>query len=230
MTMPPAPQQPAPPYQPPAAQQPPHQPAPAAKGLAIAALVVGIVAFLTGLVPVGGALVGIAAIILGAIALSKKQPKGLALTGLILGAVAVIASIGMTIGLGAVGNEVTKSLEELESTTTTETSPATEEPAEEEAAPEPTERLTLDDGWTSQGDEYGITTTVTGYVSNNSDKPISNYVQITFDTLDAAGANIGTCLANTNTIDANGKWKFEAICLDGADEINEIRFKEITGF
>lgn len=183
-----------------------------------------------GLVPVGGALVGITAVILGAIALSKKQPKGLALTGLILGAVAAIASIGMTIGLGAVGSEVAKSLEELESTTTTETSPATEEPAEEEAAPEPTERLTLDDGWTYQGDEYGITTTVTGYVSNNSDEPISNYVQITFDTLDAEGANIGTCLANTNTIDANGKWKFEAICLDGVDEINEIRFKEITGF
>ena len=37
-------------------------------------------------------------------------------------------------------------------------------------------------------------------------------------------------LANTNTIDANGKWKFEAACLDDAAEIAEIRFKEISGF
>jgi hypothetical protein len=49
-------------------------------GLSIAALVVGVVAFLSGLVPVWGLLVGIAAIVLGTIALKKsKTPKDLAL-------------------------------------------------------------------------------------------------------------------------------------------------------
>jgi len=72
------------------------------KGLALAALIVGIVAFLTGLVPVFGAIVGIAAVVLGVLALRKKQPKALAVTGLALGAVAVVASVLVTAGIGAV--------------------------------------------------------------------------------------------------------------------------------
>ncbi|NIJ06293.1 Ltp family lipoprotein [Frigoribacterium faeni] len=72
------------------------------KSLALAALIVGIVAFLTGLVPVFGAIVGIAAIVLAALALRKRQPKALAVTGLALGAVAVVASILVTAGIGAV--------------------------------------------------------------------------------------------------------------------------------
>ncbi|WP_255364168.1 Ltp family lipoprotein [Frigoribacterium sp. MCBA15_019] len=72
-----------------------------AAGLAIAALVVGIGAFLFGLVPVFGALVGIAAIVLGVLALRKQQSKGMAVTGVVLGAVATIVSVGVTFGLGA---------------------------------------------------------------------------------------------------------------------------------
>ncbi len=207
------------------------QPASPAKGLAISALIVGIVAFLMGLLPVVGALAGIAAIVLGAIALGKKQPKGLALTGLILGACALIASIATTAGLGAIGNEISKNPPSSVSAPSTQEGTEQEpEEATEPAKPEKKERLTLDEGWTTQTDEFGMFTTVTGYVSNNSDKAITNYVQITFDTLDAEGANLGTCLANTNTIDANGKWKFEAMCLDDASTIAQVRFKEISGF
>ena len=46
----------------------------------------------------------------------------------------------------------------------------------------------------------------------------------------ATGANLGTCLANTNTIDAGGKWKFKALCSGDAKEVATVRFKEITGF
>ncbi len=91
------------------------------------------------------------------------------------------------------------------------------------------ERLTLDEGWEiDRSNQFAVY--VNGYVSNNTDKPIDTYVQITFDTLDKAGANLGTCLANTNTIDANGKWKFKAICTADAKEIETVRFKELTGF
>lgn len=90
-------------------------------------------------------------------------------------------------------------------------------------------KLTLDDGWTVDKSD-GYVVYVNGYVSNNTDKAITNYVQITFDALDKQNANLGTCLANTNTIDANGKWKFKAICADQAKEIAQVRFKEITGF
>lgn len=105
---PPTPPTPAtpPPPPPPAAAAPPAPPASPAppsltpaepsgppKGLAIAALAVGIFAFLSGWVPFWGLVIGLAAVILGAIALVKRQPKGLAATGLALGAVATIVSI-----------------------------------------------------------------------------------------------------------------------------------------
>jgi hypothetical protein len=78
----------------------PNSPAPSS-GLAIAALVVGILAFLTGLAPIWGIIAGGAAVALGAIALAKKQSKGLALTGLILGGVAMLASLVTTVALVA---------------------------------------------------------------------------------------------------------------------------------
>ncbi len=92
----------------------------------------------------------------------------------------------------------------------------------------PKAKLTLDDGWTI--DRSGLFVEVSGYVSNNTDKAITTYVQITFDALDGQGANLGTCLANTNTVDANGRWKFKATCLSDKKEIAEVRFKELTGF
>ncbi len=96
--------------------------------------------------------------------------------------------------------------------------------------PEPaTERLTLEKGWkVDKSNQFAIF--VTGYVRNNSTEPINTYVQITFDVLDKSGANAGTCLANTNTIDAGGRWKFKALCSGEPKEIGKVRFKEITGF
>ncbi len=89
------------------------------------------------------------------------------------------------------------------------------------------DRLTLDDGWqVDKSDPY--ITKVTGVVSNNSDKAINGYIQIIFSALDAGGANVGDCLANANTVDANGKWKFEAMC--SGNGIETVRFKSLTGF
>lgn len=73
----------------------------APKGLAIAALVTGGVAFLLGLVPVVGLLAGIAAVVLGILALLRRQPRALAVTGLVLGAVGLVVSLLVTVGLGA---------------------------------------------------------------------------------------------------------------------------------
>jgi len=75
----------------------PHQSAPPArstKGLALSALLVGIGALIFSWVPVFGALVGITAIVLAVLALTKKQPKGLAVTGLVLGVIALAISFG----------------------------------------------------------------------------------------------------------------------------------------
>ena len=74
--------------------------APKAGGFAIAALVLAIVAFLTGLVPVVGAVLGLAAIGLAIAALVRNQSKGLGITSLVLAGIAVLVSLVMTMGLG----------------------------------------------------------------------------------------------------------------------------------
>lgn len=117
-----------------------------AGGLAIAALIVGIGAFLVGLVPVFGALVGAAAVVLGVLALRKQQSKGLAVTGIALGAIAAVVSLAATLGLGALVSgasddtpvaaaiETSAPVEEVASPTPSETTEVVEET--EAAAPE----------------------------------------------------------------------------------------------
>ena len=151
-------------------------------------------------------------------------------------AVAIILIIGASQAFGNQGSSTTAS-DQQDSQTLTQppgTSSATAKaPASTTKAAttqaKPTERLTLDKGWkVDRSNPFAVY--VKGYVSNNSDKPLTNYAQITFDVLDKKGANLGTCLANTNTIDAHGKWRFEAICGGDQADVATVRFKEISGF
>lgn len=130
--------------QPAATAASPTQAPPAQKrlGLALAALLVGVGAFLFGLIPVFGALVGIAAAVLGILALRKKQSKAMAVTGLVLGGIAAVVSIGMTIGLGAVVSNAPSGArqERPAAVSTPQASQQTQEapaPAEESKTPEP---------------------------------------------------------------------------------------------
>ncbi len=63
------------------------------KGLAITSLVLGILATLSGIFFIGG-LFGIAAIVLGIIALQKKVGKGMSITGIITGALGILGTLG----------------------------------------------------------------------------------------------------------------------------------------
>jgi len=74
----------------------PAAPAPAAgatNGLAIAALVVGIIAVVSGWAPFWGVIVGAAAVVLGIIALKKPGGKGMSIAGIITGAVGALWSL-----------------------------------------------------------------------------------------------------------------------------------------
>ena len=62
-------------------------------GLAIASLVLGILATLSGIFFIGG-LFGIVAIVLGIIALQKKVDKGMSITGIIAGALGILGTLG----------------------------------------------------------------------------------------------------------------------------------------
>ncbi|MFG1790727.1 DUF4190 domain-containing protein [Nocardia sp. NPDC049149] len=98
---PPPPGQYPPPGYPPQGGYPGGQPAwqesPKGKGLAITALVLGILALLSCWTLVGGYLFGVLAIIFGLIAAVRSGGKGMAITGLVLGALGLIAAIVFTI-------------------------------------------------------------------------------------------------------------------------------------
>ena len=90
------------------------QPAPTnPKGLAITALIVGAVAFLLGLVPVVGIILGLTGVVFGIIALVKKQSKGLAITGLALAVCGFLASVAMTAGVASIFSQIEQSTSEL---------------------------------------------------------------------------------------------------------------------
>jgi hypothetical protein len=77
------------------------------QGLALTALILGGVAFFIGWVPILGFLLGAAAIILGLVALGKRQPKYFAVPGLSLGAVAALTSLIVTFVLVVVPRPAT---------------------------------------------------------------------------------------------------------------------------
>jgi len=80
---------------PPKSKPPKATPAPAAggtNGLAVASLVTGILAFLTGWFFLG-LFLGIAAVILGAIGLKKPGGKGMSIAGIVTGALGALSGL-----------------------------------------------------------------------------------------------------------------------------------------
>ena len=69
--------------------------------MALAGLIVGASAFLVGFVPVLGLVVGVAAIILGSLALAKRQTKWMSISGIALGAIGALTSLLMTVALAS---------------------------------------------------------------------------------------------------------------------------------
>ncbi|WP_119455541.1 DUF4190 domain-containing protein [Clavibacter lycopersici] len=98
---------PAPAGSPIASSPPPYGGRP--QGLAIAALVVGILAFLAGLAPVIGIVMGAAAVVLGILAVRRRQSKGMAITGLSLGAMAAVSSLAVTIAFAIIPSTTSES-------------------------------------------------------------------------------------------------------------------------
>ncbi len=197
-------------YVQPPAPQPVPAPGTPGNGVGVAALVVGIIAVLVSFVPIVGTFaffLGGVAVVLGIVGLLLKgRSRGTSIAGLILGVVSIVVAIIMTVitavAIGAAG----QAIEGLDKSSA----------------------LKLDDGWKLQT-ESGFSSVV-GTVSNTTDKAVENLATITFDVLDASGANIGTCVDTTETVDAGGKWAFEAGCLAEVDADSTVRFKEITGF
>ncbi len=140
---------------PPPAGTPPTTPR---KGLAVAALCVGIAAFLTGLVPVLGVVLGLGAVVLGVLSLRAVKAgtgssKGMGITGLVLGGIATLTGVVvliLAVVLAASGDvdttasapspsEAATPEDTASSSPATPPAPEASEPAETpDAAPSPT--------------------------------------------------------------------------------------------
>lgn len=84
-----------------------------------------------------------------------------------------------------------------------------------------------EDSVTNTSDEYSYY--IEGFINNSSDEKF-DYVQVTYTTYDADGNTIGTCVDNNSGLDAMGRWKFKAMCLDNIDSIASYKLTEITGY
>lgn len=85
----------------PAVPNPQPEKSNSSKGLAITALVLGIVAFCVGWTGPFGLVVASAAVVFGIVALVKKQNKGMGIAGVVLGGIALITATVVTLGMAA---------------------------------------------------------------------------------------------------------------------------------
>ena len=152
---------------------PPVQPP---KGLAIAAMVVGIISLLLSPTIFVGVIGGIVAVVLGIVALKKAQPKGMSIAGIVTGGIAILASVVLFIASAAFLDAAMDSATSVIDSQSEQLIEETEEPASEPTAePEPTEPAepekpaeTAEPTWTTvatiegNADQQSDTITLTG--------------------------------------------------------------------
>ena len=126
--------------------------------------------------------------------------------------IAIIVIIGIVVLGSAMGGESSESTGSSEKTSTSKK-----------------ETLVLEDGHTGAADEYGFAYYIEGYIKNNSDKDYS-YVQVEFTAYDADGNTLDSCIDNNSGLEANGRWKFKAMCVSDADKIASYKLKKITKY
>lgn len=139
--------------------------------------------------------------------MQENKKKRLPTWAIVLIVILVIAVIG-----GATGDDESSTTKSNEQTGKTEVK---------------TESLELEEGYTGAPDEYGFAYYIEGYIKNNTDKDYS-YVQVEFTTYDSEGNTLGTCLDNNSGLEAQGRWKFKAMCTEEVDKIASYKLKEIT--
>ena len=74
--------------------------------------------------------------------------------------------------------------------------------------------------------EYG-NKKIVGILENISGSKKS-YIQIQFTLYNDEGVQVGSTMANTNNLDDDGKWKFEAMIME--EEASDFEVESVTGF
>lgn len=89
--------------------------------------------------------------------------------------------------------------------------------------------VVLEEGYTGSLDDAEMFYYIEGYIKNNTDNDYS-YIGVEFTTYDSEGNTLGTCLDNNTSLEANGRWKFKAICTDDVKNIASYKLKDITKY
>ena len=193
-------------------------------GLSVAGFVCALCGFLTcGITSVVGLILSIIGL-----SNSKKegQTDGLAIAGIVISAIPlVILVIALATGAGS-STDTTNKVDD--DNTTTEKAENDNQETKKQKETKTNERFTLLEHYVSD-ESNTFAMYIEGKVKNNRNKEYS-YVQISFTTYDAEGNIIGSCFDNVNHLDANGTWKFKAICVESPDKIDHYEINEITGW
>ena len=188
----------------------------------------GFICSLCGFITCGiTSIVGLVLSIIG-LSNSKKegQSDGLAIAGIVIGALPIaLGIIFVMVGIGSSANEEVKSNDNSINETTKDT---TKQEETTNKTPTSNERFTIIEHYKSD-ESNSFAMYIEGKIKNNRNKSYS-YVQVTFTTYDVEGNVIGSCMDNINNLDANGTWKFKAICLEDPDIIDHYELKEISGW
>ncbi|WP_077531357.1 FxLYD domain-containing protein [Vreelandella utahensis] len=67
---------------------------------------------------------------------------------------------------------------------------------------------------------------ITGILGNNSGHEVS-YVQVEINLYDSEGVQTGTTMANTNNLEADGKWRFKAM---PTSDFSKYKVTGVSGF
>ncbi|MDR0594480.1 MAG: DUF4190 domain-containing protein [Bifidobacteriaceae bacterium] len=204
--------------QPQFATPPPAAPPPAKKGLAIAALVLGILAIPPSFIPILSLLswpLALLALIFGIIALAKAkrlgQGKGLAVAGLVLGAVALLGCGLSTWVLKTAVDDASDSLADLSGENT-------EQILQDEVTVELGE-------FTATEDEFGlVTSTLPVTITNRADEAAGYWVSI--EAVDAAGTRIADDSVIVSDLAPGQSEQAEAFAFVTSDQVDALRAAE----
>lgn len=128
----------------------------------------------------------------------------------------------VVLGIGIIGSAIGTDNEEENNNSSNETSNNSNTSSKKE-------KFSLEDNHYGYSDDYGFAYYIEGYINNNTNKDYS-YVQVSFTAYDAEGNTIGSCYDNNGSLQANGRWKFKAICSGEAKDISRYELDEITGW
>lgn len=195
----------------------------------------GFICSLCGFITCG--LTSIIGLILSIIGLSNSkkagESDGLAIAGIIISAIPLaIGLLFIVVGAGSSLDSETSTTDnpssEIQKEDSTDTKKEETNKNSKNDNKKTNEKFTMIEHYKS--DESNMFAMyIEGKIKNNKNKSYS-YVQVTFTTYDSDGNVIGSCMDNINNLDANGTWKFKAICLDNPDNIDHYVLKEITGW